>query len=59
MFFFLFISGELEMVSDGADQRVRSTQALPVGTTWGPFPGKIEQTTGGSDAVGHRGFCFL
>ncbi|XP_031442090.1 zinc finger protein ZFPM2b [Clupea harengus] len=42
---------ELEMVSDGADQRVRSTQALPVGTTWGPFPGKIEQTTGGSDAV--------
>ncbi|KAL2080119.1 hypothetical protein ACEWY4_023912 [Coilia grayii] len=42
---------ELEMVSEGAERRVCCTQALPVGTTWGPFPGKIERTTRGSDAV--------
>lgn len=49
----LFVLGELEMVSEGVERRVRSTQALPVGTTWGPFPGKFERTTGGDDAVGY------
>ncbi|XP_062386155.1 zinc finger protein ZFPM2b [Sardina pilchardus] len=42
---------ELEVVTEGGERTVRSTQALPVGTTWGPFPGKIERTTGGNDAV--------
>ncbi|XP_026798199.3 zinc finger protein ZFPM2b [Pangasianodon hypophthalmus] len=42
---------ELEMVSIGAEKGVRSRQALPPGTTWGPFAGKIERSTGGNDIV--------
>ncbi|KAM9414886.1 zinc finger protein ZFPM2-like [Salvelinus alpinus] len=40
---------ELEILYDGTEQRTRFRQALPVGTTWGPFEGKIEMTTAGSD----------
>ncbi|XP_063041988.1 zinc finger protein ZFPM2b [Engraulis encrasicolus] len=42
---------ELEVVVEGAERRVCCTQALPLGTTWGPFPGQMERTTPGSDAV--------
>ncbi|XP_038827389.1 zinc finger protein ZFPM2-like [Salvelinus namaycush] len=41
--------GELEILYDGTERRTRFRQALPVGTTWGPFEGKIEMTTAGSD----------
>ncbi|KAI4892221.1 hypothetical protein NFI96_007614 [Prochilodus magdalenae] len=43
--------GELEVVTDGGEKNVRSRQPLPLGTTWGPFPGKIETAAGGNDAV--------
>lgn len=39
------------MVSIGAEKGVRSRQALPPGTTWGPFTGKIERSPGGNDVV--------
>uniref|UniRef100_A0A8C2B3J2 Zinc finger protein, FOG family member 2b n=1 Tax=Cyprinus carpio TaxID=7962 RepID=A0A8C2B3J2_CYPCA len=42
---------ELKMVGEGGEKRICSCQALLLGTTWGPFPGKIEAATGGSDKV--------
>ncbi|XP_017537679.1 zinc finger protein ZFPM2b isoform X1 [Pygocentrus nattereri] len=42
---------ELEAVSDGGEKSIRSRQPLPPGTTWGPFPGKIETAAGGNDAM--------
>uniref|UniRef100_A0A8C1BBC6 Zinc finger protein ZFPM2 n=1 Tax=Cyprinus carpio carpio TaxID=630221 RepID=A0A8C1BBC6_CYPCA len=44
-------NGELKMVGEGGERRICSCQALLLGTTWGPFPGKIEVATGGSDKV--------
>ncbi len=40
------------MVGEGGERRICSCQALLLGTTWGPFPGKIEAATRGSDKVG-------
>ncbi|XP_051992303.1 zinc finger protein ZFPM2-like [Xyrauchen texanus] len=42
---------ELKMTAESGERRIQSCQALLLGTTWGPFPGKIEMTTGGSDKV--------
>uniref|UniRef100_A0A673JRV3 Zinc finger protein ZFPM2-like n=1 Tax=Sinocyclocheilus rhinocerous TaxID=307959 RepID=A0A673JRV3_9TELE len=42
---------ELKMVGEGGERRICSCQALLLGTTWGPFPRKIEAATGGSDKV--------
>ncbi|XP_030644319.1 zinc finger protein ZFPM2b [Chanos chanos] len=43
---------ELEMVGEETEPRIRFRQALPMGTTWGPFQGKIEMPAGtGSDTV--------
>ncbi|XP_067282230.1 zinc finger protein ZFPM2b isoform X2 [Pseudorasbora parva] len=42
---------ELKIVGEGGERRILSCQALLLGTTWGPFPGKIEVATGGSDKV--------
>ncbi|XP_050991932.1 zinc finger protein ZFPM2b isoform X2 [Labeo rohita] len=42
---------ELKLVGEGGERRICSCQALLLGTTWGPFPGKIEAATGGSDKV--------
>uniref|UniRef100_A0A671P526 Zinc finger protein ZFPM2-like n=2 Tax=Sinocyclocheilus anshuiensis TaxID=1608454 RepID=A0A671P526_9TELE len=42
---------ELKMIGEGGERRICSCQALLLGTTWGPFPGKIEAATGGSDKV--------
>ncbi|XP_077052746.1 zinc finger protein ZFPM2b [Siphateles boraxobius] len=42
---------QLKMVGEGGERRIFSCQALLLGTTWGPFPGKIEVATGGSDKV--------
>ncbi|XP_052389082.1 zinc finger protein ZFPM2-like [Carassius gibelio] len=42
---------ELKVVGEGGERRICSCQALLLGTTWGPFPGKIEAATGGSDKV--------
>ncbi|KAF4100126.1 hypothetical protein G5714_018322 [Onychostoma macrolepis] len=42
---------ELKMFGEGGERRICSCQALLLGTTWGPFPGKIEVATGGSDKV--------
>ncbi|XP_056336292.1 zinc finger protein ZFPM2b isoform X1 [Danio aesculapii] len=42
---------ELKIVCEGEEKKICSCQALLLGTTWGPFPGKIEATTGGSDKV--------
>lgn len=50
--FIYFSAGELKMVGEGGERRICSCQALLLGTTWGPFPGKIEVATGGSDKVG-------
>ncbi len=38
------------MVGEGGERRIGSCQPLLLGTTWGPFPGKIVE--GGSDKVG-------
>uniref|UniRef100_A0A672Q5I3 Zinc finger protein ZFPM2-like n=1 Tax=Sinocyclocheilus grahami TaxID=75366 RepID=A0A672Q5I3_SINGR len=42
---------ELKKIGEGGERRICSCQALLLGTTWGPFPGKIEAATGGSDKV--------
>ncbi|XP_051949178.1 zinc finger protein ZFPM2b [Xyrauchen texanus] len=42
---------ELKMADETGERRIQSCHALPLGTTWGPFPGKIEMATGGSDKV--------
>ncbi|XP_030073829.1 zinc finger protein ZFPM2 isoform X1 [Microcaecilia unicolor] len=34
--------GELEVVQKDGERRIQSRQQLPVGTTWGPFPGKMD-----------------
>ncbi|TRY95784.1 hypothetical protein DNTS_018332 [Danionella cerebrum] len=53
----LLISGqwdgpnELKVVCEGGERRIYSCQALILGTTWGPFPGKIEPVTGGNEKV--------
>ncbi|XP_066530482.1 zinc finger protein ZFPM2b [Hoplias malabaricus] len=43
--------GELEVVSDGGERSVRSRRPLSPGSTWGPFPGKLDPTAGGNDAM--------
>ncbi|XP_029447726.1 zinc finger protein ZFPM2 isoform X2 [Rhinatrema bivittatum] len=34
--------GELEVFQKDGGHRIQSRQQLPVGTTWGPFPGKMD-----------------
>ncbi|XP_062841669.1 zinc finger protein ZFPM2a [Trichomycterus rosablanca] len=36
---------ELDLKNKDGERRVQSRQQLPVGTTWGPFDGKIEMST--------------
>ncbi|KAJ8273109.1 hypothetical protein GJAV_G00097530, partial [Gymnothorax javanicus] len=43
---------ELEVIRKDREQRIHSRQLLPVGTTWGPYEGKIEAIQGKS--VGQR-----
>lgn len=43
---------------EGEERKIFSCQALLLGTTWGPFPGKIEATTGGNDKVGVLWFIW-
>ena len=50
-FLFICFSEELEIIQEGAGRRACSRQALPVGTTWGPYEGKVETTSTGSDTV--------
>lgn len=38
-------SGELDAFLKDGERRIHSRQQLPVGTTWGPFEGKIEMNT--------------
>lgn len=35
-------AGELEVVQKDGERKVQSRQQLPVGTTWGPFTGKMD-----------------
>lgn len=37
--------GELDAFLKDGERRIHSRQQLPVGTTWGPFEGKIEMNT--------------
>ncbi|XP_035239808.1 zinc finger protein ZFPM2a [Anguilla anguilla] len=39
---------ELDVFHKEGERRIHSRQQLPVGTTWGPFEGKIEMGTDGS-----------
>ncbi|XP_036395068.1 zinc finger protein ZFPM2a [Megalops cyprinoides] len=39
---------ELDVFHKDGERRIQSRQQLPVGTTWGPFEGKIEMSTDGS-----------
>ncbi|XP_052002230.1 zinc finger protein ZFPM2a [Xyrauchen texanus] len=39
---------ELDLFNKDGERRIHSRQQLPVGTTWGPFEGKIELNTDGS-----------
>lgn len=45
------ISGELDAFLKDGERRIHSRQQLPVGTTWGPFEGKIEMNTDTSALV--------
>ncbi|KAG9283657.1 zinc finger protein ZFPM2 isoform X2 [Astyanax mexicanus] len=36
---------ELDLLNKDGERRIHSRQQLPVGTTWGPFDGKIEMST--------------
>lgn len=36
--------GELDAFLKDGERRIHSRQQLPVGTTWGPFEGKIEMS---------------
>ncbi|XP_053467308.1 zinc finger protein ZFPM2a isoform X2 [Ictalurus furcatus] len=40
---------ELDLLNKDGERRVQSRQQLPVGTTWGPFDGKIEMSTDGTN----------
>ncbi|XP_055769430.1 zinc finger protein ZFPM2-like, partial [Salvelinus fontinalis] len=44
---------ELDAFHKDGERRIHSRQQLPVGTTWGPFNGKIEMNIDGSGMVGH------
>ncbi|KAJ7397579.1 hypothetical protein BTVI_133974 [Pitangus sulphuratus] len=35
-------TGELEVVQKDGERKIQSRQQLPVGTTWGPFAGKMD-----------------
>jgi len=37
--------GELDAFLKDGERRIHSRQQLPVGTTWGPFEGKIEMSS--------------
>lgn len=37
--------GELDAFLKDGERQIHSRQQLPVGTTWGPFEGKIEMNT--------------
>lgn len=39
------VLGELDAFLKDGERRIHSRQQLPVGTTWGPFEGKIEMST--------------
>lgn len=39
------LTGELDLFNKDGERRIHSRQQLPVGTTWGPFEGKIELNT--------------
>jgi len=44
-------AGELEAFLKAGGRGVQTRQQLPVGTTWGPFEGKIEMTSDSGGAV--------
>lgn len=39
---FSLFAGELEVVQKDGERKIQSRQQLPVGTTWGPFTGKMD-----------------
>lgn len=39
---FLLSAGELEVFQKDGERKIQSRQQLPVGTTWGPFAGKMD-----------------
>lgn len=39
---FPFSAGELEVFQKDGERKIQSRQQLPVGTTWGPFAGKMD-----------------
>ncbi|KAI7806914.1 putative zinc finger protein ZFPM2 [Triplophysa rosa] len=39
------VTGELDLFNKDGERRILSRQQLPVGTTWGPFDGKIKLNT--------------
>lgn len=47
-------SGELDAFLKDGERRIHSRQQLPLGTTWGPFEGKIEMSTENSTLVSSR-----
>ena len=52
---YFFVLGELDAFLKDGERRIHSRQQLPVGTTWGPFEGKIEMNT---DSSGMVCLCF-
>lgn len=49
----LGVLGELDAHLKDGERRIHSRQQLPVGTTWGPFEGKIEMNIDGNGMVCH------
>uniref|UniRef100_A0A3B3YZ64 Zinc finger protein ZFPM1/2 PR domain-containing protein n=1 Tax=Poecilia mexicana TaxID=48701 RepID=A0A3B3YZ64_9TELE len=51
---------ELDAFLKDGERRIHSRQQLPVGTTWGPFEGKIEMSTDTTAlSPAHRSFISL
>lgn len=51
-------SGELDAFLKDGERRIHSRQQLPVGTTWGPFEGKIEMSADSSVLVRSLFWCI-
>ncbi|KAF0044994.1 hypothetical protein F2P81_001523 [Scophthalmus maximus] len=48
---------ELDAFLKDGERRIHSRQQLPVGTTWGPFEGKIEMSTDSTALAALSEFC--
>lgn len=56
---FPLFAGELEVVQKDGERKIQSRQQLPVGTTWGPFTGKMDLNNNTLVCRCSRRLCFV